>query len=802
MSYLKIITTIFILVLFNVQFSKSETFTLTTDETWNNAGEPSGVGEPDSGDNVIIPNSFTLTIDANSMDDVTDANSTPTIGTITGTGNGSVSITNDINSQTVNIGSVSLASGSVDIAGVADNIIVQISGAVTISESTGSFNIISGPNTSDDFVDIDGNFSNAGDTTMMSGAGDNDTYLKLGGSTISSSTFQLDDIGSGRSYLVFDGTSNQIVTGIIDSTSDLNEGTISVTNTSGTVTFESLVGGTTPIREINIASNANAIFEKAFQTDKLDVTGTITVTGDTVDFNNITSAITFANNSKIIIDDNVSSGDTIFTFLAGTPTVSVNSTSIQLPTTFTSGSITFFQGSLGTTNFADTLTYGNLTSELTAINNGLTKYTVSLSSDNPTCADFGAACEKVIITASQQTASESVSSLNLSSQGVSAKTESAFTTAWTFLTDNTSLDSEAYNAFNTAINAGGSTSAILANQTVPQMDAVAGSNSVISNVSNSSMNIASARLASVRSNTLLAQYNDNLVMNDAGFNLFDFKDSQVFFKTFGSKTEGDSYDNISGFKADTYGFVLGRDKEQDDGSRLGFAYSFSDSDVSGKGSGQSVTKVDTHQLMFYGDKKIDQFLFEGMAGFSDNNNTASRRINQSGLNRVAIGKFNSRSIFTRGSLSRDIKNPFGEGVARLTFGASASNTNNSSYTETGANSLNMNVNPDDTETLVGFTGLKFNKKLETQSIETKMLELRLGASYDFAGDTTTSIASYTGGGSAFSVDGNPVDQLGVNFGLSYLFFEDAAKKYSLNYDAEIKDHSVSQTLSFDFIYQF
>jgi len=824
MNVLKIISTIFILVLFNVQFSKSETLTIVADETWN-SGDAAILINADDGDNVVL-GSNTMTIQSSeSADDAGDPNSTPEVGDVNGDAGSGIAIINDLQTHTFKISSIELGdNGSFSVNDTsnpsATNFYrIEISGnfilganSITLIETSAS--------TSQNIVDIDGNVSIGTGSTFNVTTQANDLYLELSGSTINlgDGIILQDAVELANSYVKFDGSNVQTVNGEIygSSGAGTEHGIIEIDKTSktATTTFNDKLGWNNSgkrLSKIEIGSNSKAIFKNWIRAKNVTINGTGSFMGQNDDdlineiqgYNDVEN-ITFGAGSTVILDNSVAAGDTIFTLRNNGSVTTAGSVSIQVPSTFTSGTITFVRGNTeqGGPELGTPSPYASSVLNMSATGASGYNYTVS---SNFTGSGLDPGFWNIIITASQPTsaqAEQEIQNLNLSTQGVSSSKETGFTKAWTFLKTDQSIDSEAYTAFNSAISAGSVASARLAEQTVPQMDAVAGSNSVISNVSNSSMNIASARLASVRTNTLLAQYNDSLVMNDAGFNLFDFKDSQVFFKTFGSETEGDSYDNISGFKADTYGFVLGRDKEQDDGSRLGFAYSFSDSDVSGKGSGQSVTKVDTHQLMFYGDKKIDQFLFEGMAGFSDNNNTASRRINQSGLNRVAIGKFNSRSIFTRGSLSRDIKNPFGEGVARLTFGASASNTNNSSYTETGANSLNMNVNPDDTETLVGFTGLKFNKKLDTQSIETKMLELRLGASYDFAGDTSTSIASYTGGGNAFSVDGNPVDQLGVNFGLSYLFFEDAAKKYSLNYDTEIKDHSVSQTLSFDLIYQF
>ena len=795
MKFIKLTFLILILTFFNVHKSYAETITLLADETWNKALEPS-VGSPNDGDNVDIGPLLTLTIDVDSMDDPLDANSTPNIGSITGTGTGSLFIgDNDLNvDQTIAIDSISLDTGSVNIVGGAllfeegGTLRVEISGNVTTSGIEGGTFDISDTNSTGVFVDIDGNFSVQGDASVAS-SGNNDVYLKLSGSTIlfgGSNGIQIGDSlapFTGEGILYFDGSNNQTVSGIIDGVSG-SEGLIDIQKTSGTITFEDVIGSVNPLRKIQVGENSTVVFEETFFTSEFQTSGGSVTLSENTASNGITSSLIIGDNTTIILDNTVTDGDTVIDATVA-PAISLGTFSIQAPTTFTDGTITFISSSTDLSGEVSDITvsdYGNYI------------YTISSSGDGDT---------NLVITVEEISASQRVSNLNLSSQGVSSGEESAFTNAWTFLSADQDLDSGAYTAFNTAMNAGGATSAALSKQTSPQMDSVAGSSAVVNGISNSSMNIISSRLASVRSDTLLARYTDNLVTTDASMRLFNSGDNRkIFFKTFGSDIEGDSYDNISGYQADVYGFVLGTDTEQDNGSRLGYAYSFSDSDVSGKGTGQSVNKIDSHQLMLYGDKKINNLIFEGTTGISFNENTSTRKITASGLNRIASGEYDSSSVFVRGSLSKDINNPIGDGIMRATVGTSASKVKSDSYTETGANSLNLNVNQSDIDTLIGFAGIKFNKKIDPSLIESKLLEFRAGISYDFIGERSTTVASYTGGGSSFSINGNPVDQFGYSLGMGYLFFQDEKKKYSLNYDLESKKHSLAQTISFDLEYQF
>ena len=786
MKFIKLTFLILILTFFNVHKSYAETITLLADETWNKALEPS-VGSPNDGDNVDVGDGLTLTIDINSMDDITDVNSTPNIGLITGTGSGSLSIDGSID-QTIAIDSIGLDIGSILIQGSGGTLRLDISGNVTTSGiEGGTFDIVD-LNSTGIIVNIDGNFSLVGDASIASG-GNDDVYLKLSGSTINfggTNGIQIGDAtapNTGEGILYFDGSNNQTVSGIIDGLGG-GEGLIDIQKTSGTITFEDLIGSVNSLRKIQVGANSTVVFEDKFSTSEFQTSGGSVTLSENSGSNEITGSLIIGDNTTIILDNTVTDGDTVIDATEA-PAISWGTFTIQAPTTFTDGTITFISSSLDLSGEVSDITvsdYGNYI------------YTISSSGDGDT---------NLVITVEEISASQRVSNLNLSSQGMSSGEESAFTNAWTFLSADQDLDSGAYTAFNTAMNAGGATSAALSKQTSPQMDSVAGSSAVVNGISNSSMNIISSRLASVRSDTLLARYTDNLVTTDASMRLFNTGDNRkIFFKTFGSDIEGDSYDNISGYQADVYGFVLGTDAEQDNGSRLGYAYSFSESDISGKGTGQSVNKIDSHQLMLYGDKKINNLIFEGTTGISFNENTSTRKITASGLNRIASGEYDSSSVFVRGSLSKDISNPIGDGIMRATVGTSASKVKSDSYTETGANSLNLNVNQSDIDTLIGFAGIKFNKKIDPSLIESKLLEFRAGISYDFIGERSTTVASYTGGGSSFSINGNPVDQFGYSLGMGYLFFQDEKKKYSLNYDLESKKHSLAQTISFDLEYQF
>ena len=332
--------------------------------------------------------------------------------------------------------------------------------------------------------------------------------------------------------IVFDGIGNQTISGTINTETAFNDdlfemGKLSVTNTGGTVTFNDAIGAITPINEILLAANTNVVF-----IDEINAAN-ITIDGGTVTMtkagNEITSGgtLTIANGSTVNLGSGIAAGDTVFD-ATNAGSVAIGTMTLTAPSTFTSGSITFVDSSTG-----DDMS--GVISGISIADTSLLDYTLSVADSN----------QDIILSVTSISAEESVANLGLSSYGISSKTESSFSQAWIFLSEDSSIDEDAYTAFNSAITAGGTTAANLAKQTAPQMDSVAGSNVVTSSTASSVMNIASTRLASVRKDTLLANYTNNLSTTDSTMKLYGSNDQrEVFFKCFGTRVKGNSYGSV------------------------------------------------------------------------------------------------------------------------------------------------------------------------------------------------------------------------------------------------------------------
>ena len=110
-----------------------------------------------------------------------------------------------------------------------------------------------------------------------------------------------------------------------------------------------------------------------------------------------------------------------------------------------------------------------------------------------------------------------------------------------------------------------------------------------------------------------------------------------WFKPFGNWIRQGTRNNIKGYDADTYGVAAGIDGAVNKKVRLGVSFAYSQTDVDGKGSGQSQTDVESYQGMVYGDYTAKTYYVEGMIAYARNDSDTTRSLNFGGLNRTIIG---------------------------------------------------------------------------------------------------------------------------------------------------------------------
>lgn len=267
---------------------------------------------------------------------------------------------------------------------------------------------------------------------------------------------------------------------------------------------------------------------------------------------------------------------------------------------------------------------------------------------------------------------------------------------------------------------------------------------------------------------------------------------KLWAKAFGSRADQNDRNGVSGFDADTYGLVIGTDSEISSSNRLGAAFAYSRSDIDGNSSvARNNAKVDSYQALIYGSHSLGErteFNFQGDLGFHKTD--GSRIINFGGLNRVAQSDYDSYSAHLGAGIGRSYA------VSEKTtlipnFSFNYTWIKDKSYSETGADALNLNVDERNNDQLIFAVG----GKLTHQVSESTMLLANLGAGYDALARESSITAAYVGGGAAFVTNGlNPSPAL-VNAGLGLVTKTASGMEFVVRYDIEARHDFKNQTAS-------
>jgi len=177
--------------------------------------------------------------------------------------------------------------------------------------------------------------------------------------------------------------------------------------------------------------------------------------------------------------------------------------------------------------------------------------------------------------------------------------------------------------------------------------------------------------------------------------------------------------------------------------------------------------------------------------YAQNFNEGNRHVVVGSIDRVAEADYKSQLLAARVGIGFPIKK---QGIdilpkASLNYVKLSTDT----YTETGADSLNLTV---ETDTLTKYTvkvGVNISKEIQLINGGVFVPELKTGLSYDMGDDFSTSSSTFQGGGSAFSTNGLDAEDLSsdLGVGLSYIS-SDKLIEFNMNYDVNVKSDYLEQ----------
>lgn len=311
-------------------------------------------------------------------------------------------------------------------------------------------------------------------------------------------------------------------------------------------------------------------------------------------------------------------------------------------------------------------------------------------------------------------------------------------------------------------------------------DASGGAVMAVTNVANQTSTMVNGRLNDVRAG---GSTGSGVATGNS------WSDRHAWGQAFGATADQGKRGGVDGYDADTYGVMVGFDGDVSDAARLGLAFSYANTDVSGKDINRTSSTIDSWQVSLYGDYEMgDDYFLNGQVAYIYND-IEGKRYNVGGLaGNTANASYDSNQYVARAELGRDFFTG-GRMIVTPSVSANYNYIDTGSYTETGAGGLNLrNVSTDHMQMLEFGAHLMASMDLDDGNGGSVMPQLHGGYRYDVIGDRVKTTAALAGGGAAFGTNGADPDQGTVNVGAGVRWSMQSDLELTAQYDYQTKNH--------------
>lgn len=245
------------------------------------------------------------------------------------------------------------------------------------------------------------------------------------------------------------------------------------------------------------------------------------------------------------------------------------------------------------------------------------------------------------------------------------------------------------------------------------------------------------------------------------------------------------------------GFVAGLDRKFVPGLRAGVVAGFNAASLYAQGI-PGYGSSNTLQFALYGDYQRDAFYLDALAGYGHSDNRMTRPIVIPGLPfRSAQGYTTANTFF--GQLEAGYKlavAPSFGGVVTPFARLQASTSTQAGFTETGADSLNLNVAQQTTQSLRTVLGAQLGAAIDAPWRSKLNVNLRLGWSHEFADPSRPVTASFAGAPAiGFTTFGAVAPRDGVLLGLGAATAIGEATSIYVRYDGDLAGTNTNNLLS-------
>ena len=254
----------------------------------------------------------------------------------------------------------------------------------------------------------------------------------------------------------------------------------------------------------------------------------------------------------------------------------------------------------------------------------------------------------------------------------------------------------------------------------------------------------------------------------------------------------------NGYTANIWGGSLGFDRLVYKNVLVGLSGSYARNNIRTEDVSTN-TNADSYQGNLYGNLARDAYYLNGILSYAYNRYDASRHIVFGTTNRIATSNYGGQqySAYVEGGYG--FKNGGFDITPLLSLQYMRLNIND--YVESGADSLNLNVDAQRYNMLQSGLGAKIAYPIAGKSLRF-IPEMHAKWFYDFVGDPQQAASTFTGGGASFATQGIDPAKSSYNIGAMLTIITTHNVTLTLNYDFDMKTDFYSHNGYFNFRYVF
>jgi outer membrane autotransporter protein len=291
---------------------------------------------------------------------------------------------------------------------------------------------------------------------------------------------------------------------------------------------------------------------------------------------------------------------------------------------------------------------------------------------------------------------------------------------------------------------------------------------------------------------LAARAEDNRPSARSGISSGDVNENRGFWtEGFGTLAEQGRRGTSDGYKSSTAGMAVGADTQVAEALRVGLAGSYAQTWMDEKGArAANGNDITSYGAILYSSYTGEPWYFDTSLGVALHRYEGQRGIGFTGFNGIASNKHDGVQYTAKAEAGY----PVFFGNTQLTPMANLTWTrlNQDGYREYGDSGANLTVASTSVDSLTSGIGGKIAHRFET-SYGTLMPELRFAWLHEFKDNPSLTTARFTGGGAAFTTEGQAPARNGAAIGVGLTLLANDSYELSANVDVELRDEYVSKS---------